>query len=286
MKRIINLQTSIGKGANKMKRFGKVKQYVKLLSVTMISFLMIIGAAPNSYADWYYGIGTGLFGLNVDGNMGTHLPLAGSIVLKSELDADETSDLMESAFGFGGYATDGTWMIQYSYGSLELADSSSHSLPEIASTVSFALNFEVTSAELTVGYPVYKSPDATVHLEAGLRYIEHDITSTLAVTGGVNESITRNINEDWTDVLIGATINVPIVPKWNWITRANAGFGGSEGTYMGQTGVNWRFYKNWSCMLFAKYTAVEYDNGTKGSPGWYLYDVDEFGPGFNVVYNW
>jgi hypothetical protein len=137
---------------------------------------------------------------------------------------------------------------------------------------------------VTVGYPVYNE-GVRLLIDAGVRYTEHDYNSNLIFTGSTSGTTTKNISEDWTDFLIGATLNVPIVTDWSWNTRANAGFGGSEGTYLGQTGVSWRFLENWSSSLYAKYAAVEYEGGTRGNDNWYLYDADEFGLGLNVLYN-
>ena len=70
-----------------------------------------------------------------------------------------------------------------------------------------------------------------------------------------------------------------------WNNRITAGFGGSEGTYMGQTGITWIFYKGWSSTLYGNYTAVEFENGDEGDSDWYLYDIDEFGIGLGFLYN-
>jgi len=137
----------------------------KVLSLTLLSLLMAISFTSVSYADWSFGIGTGLFGLNVDGEIGFHTNLAGSTKLDIDLDAEDTSDLMESAFGLGGYATDGTWMIKYSIGELELEGKKSTSLPAINSTANTKVNFEVTAAEVTVGYPVYQTPSVIVTVD-------------------------------------------------------------------------------------------------------------------------
>ena len=81
------------------------------------------------------------------------------------------------------------------------------------------------------------------------------------------------------------TLAVPLAEKWVWNNRVDAGFGGSEGTYSANTGVTWRFYKGWASTLYSKYTAIEFENGNRGDADWYLYDVDEFGVGLAVLYN-
>ncbi len=257
----------------------------KVLTVALMNLLMVIGFTSVSYADWSFGVGTGLFGLNVDGTLGLTTTLAGAVEMDVDLDAGDTMDLMESAFGLGGYATDGTWKIKYAIGKLELEGSESNSLPAISSTVSSTVNFEATFAEVIVGYPVIRTPSVIVSLDGGVRYTGHDISSQLVITGGVTESVTRNIDESWTDFLIGGTVTVPFTKAWIWDTSVNAGFGGSEGTYFAQSGLTWIFHEHWSSTLYGKYTAIEYESGSKGATDWYLYDVDEFGAGLTILYH-
>jgi hypothetical protein len=96
----------------------------------------------------------------------------------------------------------------------------------------------------------------------------------------------RSFDHDWTDAIVGATVNVPLAQKWTWNTRFNAGYGGSEGTYFASTGVTWRFLNNWSTSLIGRYSAVEYENGSEGNSDWYYYDAEESALSLNILYNW
>ncbi len=188
---------------------------------------------------------------------------------------------MKSAFGFGGYATDKTWMIQYSFVNLELEGEASRMVG--ATRVSAKIGFDITGGELTVGYPVHRSTSLRLGVLGGMRYTKHELSSEITVGAQQRK---RSIDNDWTDALIGLTIGVPFAEKWVWNTRLDAGFGGSEGTYSGSTGVTWRFFKNWSTNLQAKYQAIHYENGSKGDSDWYLYDVDESGVSLGFLYHW
>ena len=277
-----------------MMKMRKINSRMKWLSITLLSLLISISFVSASQAEeWSHGIGTGLFGLNLDGNVGVHTNLAGSILIEdADLDFDDISNLMESAIGFAGYSTDGTWTIRYAYQSLELEGSKSHAIPAnpvlaAGHSLNASMNFEATGAELLVGYAVFKDPSAIVSVDGGVRYTKHELNASLGISGpSLNSTLTRNLEEDWTDVLIGATVTVPLTDEWIWITIANAGFGGSEGTYTGQTGVTWKFHENWSTTVYGKYAAVEYENSSRNNSGWYLYDVDEFGLGVGIAYSW
>ncbi len=251
---------------------GRLRAFLILLGV-----FIVMNFSAVAYAEWHYGIGTGMLRMNIDGDQGFHTALAGSVTFPVDLDPDQVSDLVDTAFGFNGYATDGTWMVQYSFVNMELEGSASKG------TASATLGFDVQGAEITLGYPVYKSSGATLGVLGGVRYTSHELSGRVTVGGS---SVSRSIENDWTDALVGLTLTVPLADKWVWNNRADAGFGGSEGTYSANTGVTWRFYKGWSGTLFAKYTAVEFEEGTKGNTDWYLYDVDEFGPGLAILYNW
>jgi hypothetical protein len=267
-----------------MKRGGKRNPRMKIFAITMLSVLMVISFTSVSYAEWSYGIGTGIFRLNIDGDVGVQTRL-GAVELEVDLDADDISDLMESAFGFGGYATDGTWLIRYSFGHMSLEGDGSDTLPGGLTTVNGDLTFDVLGGEILIGYPVYQHSSFRVLLDGGVRYTKHEMDMDVNFTGLINTNLDKDIDEDWVDALFGATVAVPITEKWAWNTSANAGFGGSDGTYTGYTGVTWRFYKGWSGTLYGKYTAVDFENGDKGASEWYLYDVDEFGLGLTILYN-
>lgn len=261
----------------------KSKFYLLIVICTMT----IIGITTAAHADWNFGIGTGILFLNAEGDQGLHVNLINMpVTLDVDLDPDDFQDLMESAIGFGGYATDGTWMIKYSYGKLELGGDASRTISAINTTVSADIGFDITGAEATVGYAFYKSPELVVSVDGGARYIKHELDATIKATGAITGSRSRSIDESWTDVLIGASVAVPFSSKWIWNTSANAGLGGSDGTYHGSTGITWRFLEHWSTTLHAKYTAIDFENGSKGDSDWYLYDANEFGWGINVLYNW
>ena len=257
---------------------------MKLIKCTIAFFaaLVFITTASAAYAEWNYGIGTGLFRQNIEGDAGMNTVIAGPVQFGFDLDPEDIDDLTKSAFGFNGYLTDGTWVIQYSFVNIELEGKDSRDVPFVG-LVSAKAVFEITGGELTAAYPVYRSPSLVLRVLGGARYTRHDISGDI-VSGLF--SITRNIDNKWTDALVGVTANVPFADKWSWDSRIDAGFGGSEGTYTGSTGVTWRFAKSWSSTLFGKYAVVEFENDSEGDSDWYLYDADEFGAGLSFLYHW
>lgn len=267
--------------------YRKLKSIVKKsISILCISLMTLIFFASAAHAEWFFGIGTGLSRLNVDGKIGFNLPALGPVKDDIKLNPEDINDLMKSGFGFGGYATDGTWLIQYSYGNLELEGKESVFEPAISSAVSTKINFKITGAEVTVGYPVYKTPSVVVLVDGGVRYTKHEFDGKVSLSGAVTGQRDRNFDHSWTDAVLGASINVPLAQKWTWNNRLNAGFGGSDGTYLVSTGVTWRFLKHWSAGIIGKYMSVKYENDSEGDSDWYLYDADETTLGLNILFNW
>jgi len=84
----------------------------KRFFVSMFMVLVCLVCFSSSvYAEWHYGIGTGIFLLNVDGDQGFHIDtIDRSVEFAVDLKPDDVADLMESAFGFDGYATNGKWI--------------------------------------------------------------------------------------------------------------------------------------------------------------------------------
>ena len=123
----------------------------------------------------------------------------------------------------------------------------------------------------------------------GVRYSMHEYFFALVVDNNPPNppaAFIRNIDQDWTDVLIGLTHGTQLSEKWTWSNRVDAGFGGSEGTYFLNTSFGWQFAKSWALNLYAQDTSIEYENDNRGDPDWYLYDADEFGAGVSILYTW
>ena len=173
---------------------GMMKNHVFLPVIVLMTLILASSAA---HAEWHFGIGTGLSFNNIDGKQGFTSALAGPIKYDVELDPGDFNDLTKTAFGFGGYATDGTWLIQYSYANIELEDKASEYVPDLDSTARLTINFKTTGAELTVGYPVYKTASLVAMIDGGVRYTKHEFDNSLRVKGAVTGGGSRDFDHDW-----------------------------------------------------------------------------------------
>jgi hypothetical protein len=252
-----------------------------------IWLVIVVGMlASVANAEWKYGIGTGLFFLNVDGDIGINTEIAGPVELAVDLKPDDVFDYAESVLGFGGYATDGKWMIRYTFQRLELEDTPSTTLAN-GNRLRAKSNFQMNGAELSVGQRFYQSEKLALSAYVGARYLMHEMENSLNITApeGTTSS-SSDIDNEWTDARFGIGIDVPLAEKWTWGSTAEVGLGESEGTYKANTGIGWRFAENWSTMLYGNYVAVDFENASKGDGNWYKYDVDEYGTGVSVMYHW
>ena len=155
---------------------------------------------------------------------------------------------MKTAFGFGGYVSNGFLLCRYFFTYHELEGGDSEYIPEYTSTVNTEIDFTMYNAEATMGLPVYKAQYLLLILEAGVRYSRHEFDGSLVSTGGVNETFTKKFNYDWTDPLLGISFNIPLLQQLSLNFRFNAGYFGSEGTYLASTALIWRFHKNFSAV--------------------------------------
>lgn len=236
--------------------------------------------AQTSDSEWKFGLGTGLFRLHIEGDVGFTTDIAGARKFDVDLDPDDISDLMETAFGLGGYATNGKLFIDYSISYLKLEDKTSSKDGVVTQA---ELKYEVSGAEVMIGYPVYKSSRGTILLHGGLRYTKHDISINMIISDTASE---KDLNHSWVDGLIGVSTIMPLCETITWNNRLNAGYGGSDGTYQVYSGLKWRFYKHWSATLFGRYTDVDFEDGNRGDKNWYSYDANEYGLGLNILFHW
>lgn len=250
--------------------------------IKAVLFLFVTVLATQSFAedDWKHGIGTGFFALNIDGVMGMDTNLLGSVYSDVELNSSELSDVLETAFGIGGVSISGKWKVLYSLQYMELGGTQ-NGVTGVAAPATIDATFAASGAEVAGVYRFAMTGKNAWGMLGGIRYGRHEFDTI--VTSGAT-TLTKNIDENWTDVVIGLTHDYIISKEWSWNTRVDAGFGGSEGTVLFSTGATWKIADEWVASFNGKYFANEYENGTEGDADWYLYDVDEFGVGANILF--
>jgi hypothetical protein len=197
---------------------------------------------------------------------------SGGVVLDVDVDNSDTMDMLESAFGFGGFAAKGPWTINFSFGTVTLEDDDS----------AFDIEWDKSAAELSVDYNFATTGNHRWGVLAGVNYTDHEWEFQDKTTGQKLEP-----EDDWTDVIVGLTHRVPIADKWSWSNRVDYGFGDSEGAFNVKTTVNWQPWPNWVFNVNARYYSVEFgDEDDIDDSDFYYYDIDEPSFGLGFVYVW
>ncbi len=248
----------------------------------MLVLSCLLGVSSVGAQGWHFGIGTGLLRMNAEGHQGLNINPIGPVLAEIDLDPDDFDDLIDTAIGFGGYATNGKWMVKYSLASIKLVAEPSGTLPG-GSAFTSQFSFDITTGHLTVGYTAYNQGRLSVQPFIGVRYLKHELGAD--VTVATAPPLSRSVDHNWTDVLVGAALNVALSPKVNWSASFDAGFGGSNGTYNFTTGISWRFWKYMSIGPNFSFMAVDFENGEMSDSDWYLYDTNEFGWGASFVFH-
>jgi len=223
--------------------------------------------------DWNYGIGTGFSSFSLDGEVGFGTGTANNgVIVDGDLSNSDTSDLISSAFGLAGFAQKDQLKIVASVKTVTLSDKDS----------GYKVDWDNSGAELYLDYNF--ATTGTHHWGGiiGVRYTEHDWTFTDRTT---DEKFKPDDN--WTDVIVGVSHMMPLSDEWSWSTRADYGFGGSEGTFFATTAINWKPLEHWVFSVNASYLDTEANKKSDvDKPNGYYYNADQTAFGIGVAVVW
>jgi hypothetical protein len=252
-----------------------------IITFAFLVFITVFTTQSVAQDEWRHGIGTGLFALNLDGDLGMHTNAFGPVQVEMDLDTSDISDYVKTAYGFGGFSAKGEWKFLYSLQYMELGDDVKGVTDPGGIAVKADATFTASGAEVAAVYNFAKTGKSAWGALGGIRYMKHEFESDVTIGAS---TFSRNFEHEWTDVIIGLTHDYLISKTMAWNTQIDAGFGESEGTASIKTGASWRLGDSWVTSFYGKYMANHLENGNKGDEDWYLYDVDEFGVGLGVVY--
>jgi hypothetical protein len=246
-----------------------------------LGLTLLCGFSSNSMAqdEWTFGIGTGLMRLNAEGDMGFTAQIGAMnvpVFVKQDLDPDDFSDLIDSAFGFSFIAAKDKWRYTLAYGTLTLQADGPLNGGGFGS-----FEQDITFAETTAAYEFAETGANKFSVVGGIRNTEHDYDIRLSGT-----TLTRNgkLKQDWTDVLVGLAHSYAFSNTLVWDNQLVAGFGDSDSYSAFHTSLNWQFAKSWNAGVFVDYKAIDFENDSPGATDYYLYNADEFGPGLSIAY--
>ena len=89
-------------------------QMIQRARLTILALALGAVLAPQAQAQsapWVFGLGTGFSLLNTEGTQGFNTTAFGPIESDYDLSPGDVNDLLETAFGFGAMATNGSWSV-------------------------------------------------------------------------------------------------------------------------------------------------------------------------------
>jgi hypothetical protein len=231
---------------------------------------------------WRYGIGTGVFDLNVDGDVGIGTRLLGPVRINANLDGRDIRELADSAFGLSGFASNGKWIVIYRGGRLKLSDSSSGTTPG-GVPVSAKLDFKVVTGDTLVGYQFPRIGRHLWGILGGVGYTSHKYDAIL-VAGATEAS--RTIDNDWVDGVVGLTYAFAITERVSFANEIDGRYGDSSGSWHARSAINWTLggSRPWVLSFYGDFKRIDFEHGSESDADWYLYKAREFGPGFGFMW--
>ena len=233
-------------------------------------------ANASTESGWNFSIEPYLMATNIDGDAGVGRVTGAEVAV----DFDDILENLDAGFMVVMEAHHASgWGIILDYGFMDLGKEISGPLGGVIDADIRQGILELLAAkrfDLTNGY---------YEIIGGIRWWDNDIdveVDPLVLPG----TPTASIDEDWVDPVVGMRFVTPMSEKWKLALRGDVGgFGvGSDFTASAAAGILYSFSKTIS--LDVKYRAlwVDYENGTKGTPGYFAYDTVTHGPILGLIF--
>jgi hypothetical protein len=133
------------------------------------------------------------------------------------------------------------------------------------------------------------NPWLEVGVGARINNITAGVNINATVTNPVDLSKTWNVSKSntWVDPLIVARLKTVVHEKWLFQLRADiGGFGiGSSIAWQLQPDIFYRASKLLELGLGYRIISMNYTKGDKGTDGYFLYDMEEYGPQIRIGFN-
>ena len=246
----------------------------KLLLSALAAGTFALTANPANAAEWSYQIEPYFLGVNIDGDAGI------GRVTGADVDVD-TDDILEN-LDLGGMVRfdarhENGWGVILDYAFMDLSDDISGPRGGVVEAEVFQGIFEALLVRGT------QSGDAQLDYFAGVRWWNNEVDVEIdpVLLPG---TASRSVEEDWVDLVIGASWINPISEKWSFLLRGDVGGGGADFTASTTVGFRYQIGESTQLDLHYKGLAVDYEDGTRGQPGYFNYDTITHGPVIGLIF--
>jgi len=247
----------------------------KILLSALAAGSLALAANPANADEWSFKIEPYILGVTIDGDAGI------GRVTGADVDV-EFGDILDSLDlgGFLGFEArhESGWGVALDYAFMDLSGDRTSPRGGVLEGDVFQGVFEALLVKGT------ESGDAQLDYFAGVRWWNNEVDVVIdpVLLPG---TASRSVDEDWVDLVIGARWINPISEKWSFLLKGDVGGGGADFTYAGDIGFRYRFGESTELDLRYKALAVDYETGTPGQPGYFMYDTITHGPIIGLVFN-
>jgi hypothetical protein len=128
-------------------------------------------------------------------------------------------------------------------------------------------------------------PGGRLDVIGGFRWWDNDLDVTLdaAILPGATDV---QVDEDWLDLVIGLRWTSALNEEWQMQLRGDIGGLGLESDFTSTLAASFRYSLSQSVDLDLQYKAtwVDYESGSRGSPGYFQYDTVTHGPVIGFIF--
>jgi hypothetical protein len=246
----------------------------KILLSALAAGALALAANPANADEWSYQIEPYLLGVTIDGDAGV------GRVTGADVDVD-FGDILDN-LDLGGMVRfearhENGWGVALDYAFMDLSNDKTGPRGGVLDAELFQGVFEALLMKGT------RSGDAQLDYFAGLRWWnnEVDVVINPVLLPG---TVSRSVDEDWVDLIIGARWKNPIGEKWSIMLHGDIGGGGADFTAAGIVGFSYKIDESKELNLQYKALAVDYETGTPGQPGYFKYDTTTHGPIIGLMF--
>jgi hypothetical protein len=241
-----------------------------LISATALLCTFLIVLPAQAADDWNFVVEPYLLISSIDGDAGVGRVTGAEV----EVDFSDILDTLEiggmihlEAFHESG------WGLLLDYAFMDLGDDLSGPLGGIIDVDVHQGVLELLAARRL------NSGEGHIEIFAGIRWWDNDVDVVVDPAVLLGDR-TASIDQDWVDPVIGARFTMPMADKWKLVLRGDVGgFGaGSDFTAVAAGGILYSFNQTISLDVQYKALWVDYEDGTRGTPGYFAYDTVTHGP--------
>ena len=246
----------------------------KILLPALAAGTLALAANPANADGWSFQIEPYLLGVTIDGDAGIGRVTGVDV----DVDMSDILDNLDLAFmvHFEALHENG-WGVAVDYAFMDLSSDITGQRGGVLDADVFQGVFEALLMRST------RPGDQQLDYFAGVRWWNNEVDVMIdpVLLPG---TVSRSVDEDWVDVIIGARWMNPISEKWSFVLKGDIGAGGADFTTAGTVGFRYDIGKRSELDLHYKALLVDFETGTPGEPGYFKYDTVTHGPVIGFIF--